>query len=520
MEEARDRIAKVLPDVEDLRSLGGTAGVSIGVLHNGEVVAKHFLGHRDVEANKPSNASTLYVLGSLTKMFVCSTCAQLVEDGTLQWDAPISRYIPEFKPKEDPEIGERLYLSDLLAHLTGLARKDSLWLGAENKILVDKEHLVDVCNDLTSVSKPRESWLYNNLMYALVGQVIERTTKHPWGSVLEERVLKPIGMLSTTVKSSELETDAIAHPYMVGEDGNLFRMNDIAMLDDNALSPAGGIRSNIDDMLKWAKELVDTSHGSSPKLANLDKILSAHAILERKSGFDELYTLGLAKVTTPATFGKMGFNVTLLDKMPLIGEESQSELVFYHNGALPGYNHCFMMVPRTKTAIVVLTNSLSRGDTADWIAQVLLQAVMGFTPSIKMTESARQAANVWKGKYDTMKKNLDEKRVSDTPEPAHKDLFGTYHHSTGALKLEVFEIDQTLKFRINGLDSQLHTLLHYNYDTFSFMPSAEERNKRGMIQYAMDSWLIQFQRDAGGTIVSLKWNLDKDVPDGDLFEKM
>lgn len=519
MSESRGQMPPSWVDVETVLKVGGTAGASIGIIHHGEILTTRSFGFQDVELKAPSASSTLYPLGSLSKLFVSTTCAQMVDEGLLDWSANISQYLPDYRPKSQPQLADSLRLTDLLSHSAGFARKDALWLGSNNVVLVDKQHLIEVCNDLKSIAQPREKWIYNNFLYGLVGEIIERTTGQTWGTVLETRLLKKVGMDSTTVKEPELDRSRLALPYIVGEDGKLYRVGGVDMLEGSALSPAGGVHSNVDDILKLMLELLRGLREFSSTLANVGKVFSGHSILAGQSGYDELYALGLAKVTTPATFGKMGFNVHLVDKMPILGEDSGSKLVFYHNGAIPGYNHCLMIIPETQTAIVVLTNSMSRGDTADWIAQILLQDILQLKPSLSVVSVAEEAAKKWNGRYLVMKEKLESQRIPNTKAPQLQDLVGVYVHTTGALRLQVSEDEDKLRFQINNLESQSHQLRHYHHDTFTFFPSAEERNRRGMVQYAVDAWLLEFRTDDDGKFVEVKWILDKDVPEGEIFSR-
>lgn len=197
---------------------------------------------------------------------------------------------------------------------------------------------------------------------------------------------------------------------MITDDGDAVRIADVPLLDGTTMSPAGGVRSSAHDMLIWAKALMAGFRGETSPLHRVEDVLSGHAITNRSSGFDELYALGLAKVTTPAQLGKMGFNPSLVDPMPLIGADGPPTSIFCHNGAMPGYNHCLVMVPGQQAAIIVLTNSISRGDRADWIAQTILQALLGSgsgSQPVDLVPIAEGAAERWKTRYAAMVDTLE-----------------------------------------------------------------------------------------------------------------
>ncbi|KKO97815.1 hypothetical protein THAR02_10083 [Trichoderma harzianum] len=222
--------------------------------------------------------------------------------------------------------------------------------------------------------------------------------------------------------------------------------------------------------------------------------------------------MGFAKVTTPAQFGKIGFNSGLVDAMPVIGTSSKPQQVFYHSGAGAGYGHCFMLVPESQSAIVVLTNSVSQGDTADWVAQSLLQAVLNEKHPLDLTQFAEQAAAKWRTIHQGIVEALEKGRKPDSPEPIHETLQGKYWHKTRALYLEIFQEDGTLKFNINGKLDQEHVLSHYSDDTFVFLPSADQRSRSGLFHYGAPAWLLHFKKNSSGNFTEMQWNIDSQSP--------
>ncbi|KAL7909797.1 beta-lactamase/transpeptidase-like protein [Trichoderma velutinum] len=122
----RDRLVHVLPQIEALKDIGGSAGISIGVMSHGHVVLETNFGFADVERRLVANSSTRYPIASLTKAFVATTIAQLVDEGLLKWDEPLTSYIPELSFEHNPSLAGQLSLIDILSHRTGLAQLDTL----------------------------------------------------------------------------------------------------------------------------------------------------------------------------------------------------------------------------------------------------------------------------------------------------------------------------------------------------------------------------------------------------------
>lgn len=72
--------------------------ISIGILHEGEVIFTGSVGEQDVSSHEPANEETLYSICSISKTFVSAAIGILVDEGKLQWTDPVGRYLPEFKP--------------------------------------------------------------------------------------------------------------------------------------------------------------------------------------------------------------------------------------------------------------------------------------------------------------------------------------------------------------------------------------------------------------------------------------
>jgi CubicO group peptidase (beta-lactamase class C family) len=129
-------------------------------------------GHsfRDAEKRKVADERTLFNIASCTKAFTATACVLLANEGLLDLNAPVKRYLPELKEEEATLI-------DLRAHRTGYARLDMSWVGQRSEVLVSHSELITRVNALPRHRSLRSEWLYNNCMYALVGGIIGRHSK-------------------------------------------------------------------------------------------------------------------------------------------------------------------------------------------------------------------------------------------------------------------------------------------------------------------------------------------------------
>ncbi|KAJ5344191.1 beta-lactamase domain-containing protein [Penicillium brevicompactum] len=445
---------------------------------------------------------------------------QAFNEGKLQGDEPITKYLPELSSLPGPMPADQLTLIDILSHQTGLPGLDALWLGADNEINIPEEFTLAMCKHLPALYPPRSKWLYNNWMYALAGKIIGQAANVSWGQASESHVLGPVGLTQSSVIESKIPAGSTALPYAVLDDKTKRRIGDVRLTDGSLMSPAGGVRSTLHDLLSCGDALLSSLQGEVSPLRQLDSILFGHSFINKSASFDELYGLGFAKVTLPAQFGKIRFNPGLVNAMPVIGSKSDHQLVFYHNGAIPSYNHCIMLLPSEQIAIVVLTNSISQGDIADWVAQTLLQVVLRLETKTDIVSLAQQTAKKWRSGYHNFVETLEKEKIPNTIPPPNEDLTGTYVHSPSAFLFKVFMDDGLLKFNINGKKSQTHMLTHYHNDTISFLPSAEERMKRGLFHYGTHAWLLHFKRNDQGAIKELSWVIDDNIKEGEVFTRV
>ena len=123
---------------------------------------------------------------------------------------------------------------------------------------------------------------------------------------------------------------------MILDDQSPARVGKMNLTDESIMTSAGGIRSTVDDLLSWGNTLVSVFRDEEPPLSSLGTVLAGRSFINSTSRSDELCAMGFAKVTTPAQFGKIGFNPGLVDVMPVIGASSPPEQVFYHSGAGAG----------------------------------------------------------------------------------------------------------------------------------------------------------------------------------------
>lgn len=174
-------------------------GLVATVVHDGEVVFEKAYGVRNLQSEARVDGQTLFNMGSTTKAVVCLALGILVDRGNLKWEDKVYEHLPEFR-LSDPYIREEARVMDLLTHNLGIDEADLLWV-------IDSTSTSETLRRFAGAEKTfpvRGGFVYNNLMYALAGEVIHAASGKPWSQFVEEEIFRPLEMTRTVALASEM----------------------------------------------------------------------------------------------------------------------------------------------------------------------------------------------------------------------------------------------------------------------------------------------------------------------------
>lgn len=344
--------------VESTLKTFNVPGISVGIIKDGKVVYAKGHGVRAMSNKKEMDNSTLVGVASNSKGFTCFALAMLVDQGMLNWDDKVRQHIPEFKLK-DAWVTEQFTVRDLVTHRSGMG------LGAGDLMFFPEAdfNVSDVLKNvghLEAESSFRSQFAYNNNMFIIAGEVLKRVSGLSWEEFIETKIMKPVGMTNSkasynrvTDKSNIIEAHTLA-------DGKLVQIpHDWSPL----ANPAGGIMSNVDDMLTWAQFLMN------------DAVTAKGERLLSEKQFHELWQLQTplkvsANDSYNSNFKGYGLGWFLTD---VKGGYKQ----VYHTGGLLGTVTQFTMIPDLDLAIVVLTNQMN-GSAFTTITNTIKDSYLGY----------------------------------------------------------------------------------------------------------------------------------------------
>ncbi|KAJ5679788.1 hypothetical protein N7462_008032 [Penicillium macrosclerotiorum] len=523
-----DTVAKLIalrPEIEAILENAGTAGCSLGVIHNGEIIHADHFGYRDVEKGLKPDDDTIYPICSLSKSITAATVGILVGDGEFDFDTRISDLLADFNP-EDPALKENGTLTDLLSHRSGL-QGSNFWLGSQNNVLFPAKEAMRVVNSLKMAHPFRTAWEYSNYGYEIIAHIIKQKTGSPWFEVVSDRILKPLDMSRTGFDIQFGDHNNVARAYATLDNAIPVLIEGPKLSSHSILGAGGGIRSSLKDMLTFYRALLlaesdqqrtgeSTTTGSPFK--NTKEQFKSQINLSGPLYGETGYGFGLARATLPSPMGSIGTNPALLPDMPIVGRGLSPTLALYHQGTLAGAFATVILFPETVSGIIVLTNSVPLGGSDDWIGQLLTETLFDAPEKNDYRIISKKTADSQRGWHDRVLSQLPSHNgVGDQARPLGV-YAGKYYNKARTLLIHITEKDDSLTMNFQDNPQEFYKLTWCSGDTFTWLSSRNELASRGRFtRFGGWFYTIKFSAEESGRVVSLNWIHDEARKDGDDF---
>ena len=519
------RFKDLSPTINEILRISGTAGASVGILHSSEVIYTANFGYRDVEEKARPNQDTIYYIASLSKFMTAAGIGKLVEDGKLQWNDLVSTALPEFQHL-DPQIRDHATIIDILSHRTGLAQKMHFWMGEHSRPQMTGHDFTRTTMYFEPVARFRSKFISNNWLYGIAAQIIERCSEQKFSEFIESNFFEPLDMHRTRLHGGVADLDNVAEAYMYDE-GSPYLVNKPPIDSDSAMEGAVGVKSSVRDLLKYYKSFLDareqqqncgcTSTDDSP-FKQVQELLTERVTMDNLPGHMDKtsYALGWAMVQLPAALGSLGGNADLVKKMPKIEEGLLVKpTVLYHAGSLVGYLSSVILIPETKSAIIVLVNTLANQDPADWIGQAFLEALLDVPSPHDFIHLAKEARDTYTSLFPKMHHALTKGRRRGTFKRSLHCYEGRFENLAETFILDVYVLEDELYLSLKGYRKEKHKLYYYDGDTLSFEMGYLDCLKREMWPKTYEGYyLLEFVAAEDADIRVVIWRA---VPQGELF---
>ena len=350
-------------------------GVGLAFLDGGKTVWAGGLGVKELGKPDPVGADTLFIAASNTKALTTLLLAQLVDEGKMRWDQPVTELYPGFRLGDDATTRQVL-VEHLICACTGMPRQDLEWLlEYKNETPLTALKLLGT---MQPTSRFGEVFQYSNLMAAAAGfigggkAVPGKELGAAYDESMRTRVFEPLGMTTTTFDFAQALKGDVAQPHGEDVDGVERR----ARMDLNysvvPVRPAGGVWTSARELAKYVEmELAKGVLPSGKRLVSTENLLARYK--------------PNVIVGEDVTYG-MALMVDTRYRIPVV----------HHGGDLAGYHSDMIWLPEHGVGAVILTNGDSGASLRGPLLRRLLELLFDGKPEaeemLKVGAAQRKAA--------------------------------------------------------------------------------------------------------------------------------
>ena len=318
-------------------------------------VRDHTAGTGDLQTGGPVPVDGQVRIASNTKTFTAVVVLQLVDEGLVELDAPVERYLPGLV-RGDGIAGDAITVRHLLQHTSGLPEYVDVLFGADYVGAGQHRHhephqLLDIALSRPATAAPGTAWQYSNTNYVVAGLLVQQVTGRPIGEEITRRVIEPLQLEDTYwphAGEQELRGD---HPSGYHATAPGAPLADVTVQDPSAGWAAGQLVSTPRELLEFFTALLHGQLLSPGMLAEMQATVPAPASSIRGG---ESYGLGLQTFTL-----------------------SCGGTAWTHGGDIPGYESRSAVTPDGRGAVVVVTALPTASEQAVHVEEAVDTAICG-----------------------------------------------------------------------------------------------------------------------------------------------
>jgi D-alanyl-D-alanine carboxypeptidase len=309
---------------------------SVAVLQNNELIYSKSVGYADIEHGIKADENTKYRIASISKTFTAVLILKAVDDNILNLNQTIDKYFPTIIN------ADKITITHLLYHRSGIPNfTDDIWLDWNSQFKTEQEMLETIAKK-GSDFEPDSQASYCNLNYIILASILEKVHEKPYSKILEEQIIKPIGLKNTyyggkiNIKNNECNSYQFYTKFSGSFDTGTGHWKIAVETDMSLLSGCAGIVSTPIDLNLFSEALFN------------GKLVSTNSLIQMK--------------TIKDSFGMGLFQMTINDKIS-----------FGHPGGIDGFISMFAYFPDSNISIALTANGINC--KANDITSVVLSAV-------------------------------------------------------------------------------------------------------------------------------------------------
>jgi CubicO group peptidase (beta-lactamase class C family) len=361
------------PKINDEIHQGHVPGFAIGVVRDGKLIYTKGFGVARLGGNSPITAKSLFHMASVTKTFVATAVMQLAEQGKIDLDAPVTRYLPYFHLAD--ERYRTIKIRQMLSHTSGIPDNTNYNWDKPEYDAGALERYVRSLADLKLVFAPGEKFAYSNTAYEILGDVIAKVSGESFEDYVQHNILTPLGMKDSTLLLRAASPQLLTSPHVMKNQtlvvSKVFPYN-------RAHAPSSTLYSNIEDMSRWA--IANLNHGE----------LDGHRILKRET----------AESMWPPVVDALGMK----EGISWFSTTLQGHRLILHSGGDVGFESLLVLAPDDSVAVVAMTNYGAANPYLGTFVSTALKIMLG----LKASSSTAGAASTVEANTEESRKKADE----------------------------------------------------------------------------------------------------------------
>lgn len=320
---------------------GDIVGAGVSVVKGDSIVISEGFGKRNIKFNDNIDEETVFRLGSLSKGFAGVLAARLKSEGVLDWTDKVSDYIPEFQLGDSINTN-KITLANILSQTSGAPYHSYTNLIEAGLPLTE---IAKRFKAVAPISKPGELYSYQNAMFALSSEMMQKATHQDIRTLLNDRFFKPLEMNTISMDYQTLEhTKNVALPHFKSR--NRWKTLNLNNHYYNAVA-AGGINASALDMAKWMRLLL----GHRSELIEKSALVQAFNPFVEIKGHSKYYQRWPGHASSYYGFGW---------RIHKFAENDEQKTMLHHGGSVNNYRNEIAVYPDSDLGICVLLNNNSK----------------------------------------------------------------------------------------------------------------------------------------------------------------
>jgi CubicO group peptidase (beta-lactamase class C family) len=446
-------------------------GIAVAVVKDDKVIHAKGYGVRSLRTKIKMDENTLFGVASNSKAFTAAALGMLVDEGKIKWDDKVTDYLPEFK-MYNPYVTDEFTIKDLLTHRSGLglgAGDLMMWPDSNN---FTKKDIIHNLRYLKPVSSFRTKYDYDNNLYIVAGEVVERVSGISWEDFIEKRIMKPLKMTQSAASISRLKDKS----NKVDPHAPVNGVVQAIKIDwSETANAAGGIYSNVVDMSKWIiMQMNNGKYGDS---------------LTQKLFSEDVHNEMWSPQTIIPTFTAPPYNTHFASYgLGWFLSDVKGYKQVTHTGGLAGIVTQVTLLPELKLGIIVLTNQQT-GAAFSAVTNTIKDSYLGVTGMDRVKQQLdRVQANEAEAKKITSEiwSGIKAQQLATTTKPDMNMFIGTY---TDKWFGDIVISEKKGKIRFDSKRSGRLTgeVLFYKANTFVVKWDDRSLDADAFLQFSLDN---------------------------------